>query len=152
MWSWSPPAPTPTAWRAWSAPERRAAWSLVRWRTARRIKQNPDGRIVTGLDYRPGAAGVDVSQAYGESLLANAALTVPGIAGAKLEKMTLGYVPIPKDVQPIVGFCDAPRNLYIVLTMSGITMAPLMGRLAATEIAGGVLVDTLAPFRPARFT
>jgi glycine/D-amino acid oxidase-like deaminating enzyme len=115
------------------------------------IKQNPDGRIVTGLDYRPGAAGVDVSQAYGESLLALAAKTVPAMAGAALDKMTIGYVPIPKDNQPIVGFCDGPKNLYIVLTMSGITMAPLMGRLAAIEITQGMAVETLAPFRPSRF-
>jgi glycine/D-amino acid oxidase-like deaminating enzyme len=116
------------------------------------LKQNPDGRIVTGLDYRPGADGTDMSQAYGEKLLATAAKTVPAIAGAKLEKMTLGYVPIPKDSQPIFGFCGAPANVYLALSMSGITMAPLVGRLAATEIADGLKVDMLAPYRPTRFS
>jgi len=115
------------------------------------IKQDPDGRIVTGLDYRPGADGVDISQAYGESLLATAASTAPGIAGAQLDTMTLGYVPIPKDFQPIVGFCDGASNLYIALMMSGVTMAPLMGRLAAAEIVGGLTIETLSPYRPSRF-
>ncbi len=115
------------------------------------LKQDPDGRIVTGADYRPGASGADVSQAYGEQLLAAAAQVVPAMKGAKLDAMTLGYVPIPIDTRPIVGFCAAPTNLYLALSMSGITMAPLLGRLAAREILDGAPVDVLAAYRPARF-
>ncbi len=115
------------------------------------LKQDPDGRIVTGADYRPGANGTDVSQAYGERLLATAAGVVPALAGAKLERMTLGYVPMPADGHPIVGFCRAPANLYLALTMSGITFAPLIGRLAAMEILDALPADVLASYRPARF-
>ncbi|HEX4197369.1 MAG TPA: FAD-binding oxidoreductase [Caulobacteraceae bacterium] len=115
------------------------------------LKQDPDGRIVTGADYRPGASGTDVSQAYGERLLALAARTAPALSGARLEKMTLGYVPIPVDSHPIVGFCAAPANLYLALTMSGVTMAPLMGRFAASEILDGIAVEVLKPYRPSRF-
>ena len=116
------------------------------------LKQDPDGRIVTGADYRPGASGADVSQAYGEQLLATAAQMVPALNGAQLDAMTLGYVPIPVDTHPIVGFCAAPTNLYLALSMSGITMAPLMGRLAAGEILEGVQAALLADYRPARFS
>ncbi len=115
------------------------------------LKQDPDGRIVTGADYRPGASGADVSRGYGEQLLATAAQVVPALKGAQLDAMTLGYVPIPVDTRPIVGFCAAPANLYLALTMSGITMAPLIGRLAAREILEGAGVDLLADYRPARF-
>jgi glycine/D-amino acid oxidase-like deaminating enzyme len=115
------------------------------------LKQDPDGRIVIGPDYRPGANGVDTSGAYGEKLLADAARIMPALAGARLEHMTVGFVPIPKDNHPIVGFCATPANLYLALTMSGITMAPLMGRFAATEIVGRIAVDALTPYRPARF-
>ena len=34
---------------------------------------------------------------------------------------------------------------------SGITLAPLVGRLAAAEILDGIDAAPLAPFRPARF-
>ena len=34
---------------------------------------------------------------------------------------------------------------------SGITLAPLVGRLAAAEILDRVEVDLLAPFRPGRY-
>ncbi len=115
------------------------------------LKQDPDGRVVIGPDYRPGANGRDVSRAYGERLLQTAAEVAPALKGARLERMTLGFVPIPTDSAPIVGFCAAPANLYVALTMSGITMAPLLGRLAAAEIAGRAEAEVLAPYRPARF-
>lgn len=115
------------------------------------LKQDPDGRVVIGPDYRPGANGQDVSAAYGEQLLESAARVLPALQGAQLERMTLGFVPIPKDSAPIVGFCAEPANLYIALTMSGVTMAPIMGRFAAGEIVDRVPVETLSPYRPARF-
>lgn len=114
------------------------------------IKQDPDGRFVTGLDYRPGADGEDVSPEYGRRLLRIAAMVVPAMSGARLERMTIGYVPIPADMQPIVGFSATAANLYLLVTMSGITMAPLLGRLAASEILEGP-VDMLSGYRPARF-
>jgi len=116
------------------------------------VKQNLDGRIVTGLDYAPGADGKDVSPAYGRHLLATAAEMVPALRGAELEFMTVGHVPIPSHgQQPIVGFCALPANLYVATMMSGVTMAPLMGRLVAGEVLGRGAASLLAPWRPGRF-
>ena len=115
------------------------------------IKQDPDGRIVTGLDYRPGARDTDTSAAHGERLLAAAADVVPGIRGARLDFMTLGYVPIPEDGYPIIGYSAHAPNLYLMVTMSGITMAPLLGRLAATEILETASIGLLENCRPQRF-
>lgn len=115
------------------------------------LKQDPDGRIVIGPDYRPGANGRDVSAAYGEQLLEAAARVMPALKGARLERMTLGFVPIPKDSAPIVGFCAEPANLYVALTMSGVTMAPIMGRFSTHEIIDRVAVEMLSRYRPARF-
>jgi glycine/D-amino acid oxidase-like deaminating enzyme len=114
------------------------------------IRQNPDGRIVTGLDYAPGADGHDASAAYGQILLARAAEVVPALASAELDIVTIGHVPIPIDSCPVVGFCDTARTVYVATMMSGITLAPLMGRLAATEILGQSL-SLLQPYRPGRF-
>jgi len=35
---------------------------------------------------------------------------------------------------------------------SGMTLAPLIGQLAALEILDGACVEALDPYRPARFT
>ncbi|KAL4781950.1 FAD dependent oxidoreductase [Aspergillus varians] len=114
------------------------------------IRQNPDGRIVTGLDYAPGADGQDTSDAYGRMLLQRAAEVIPALAGAELDTMTIGHVPIPGDSTPILGFCDGGEKVYVATMMSGITLAPLMGRLAATEILGHSL-SLLEGYRPGRF-
>jgi len=135
---------------AHSAPHPRALQRVLNG-PAGSLKQDPDRRIVIGPDYRPGANGTDISPAYGEQLLVSASKVLPALEGARLERMTLGFVAIPKDSHPIVGFCAEPSNLYVAVTMSGITMAPLMGRFAANEIVGGLSVDRLAAYRPSRF-
>ena len=65
--------------------------------------------------------------------------------------MTLGLRPLPKDGQPIIGFPRGRRDVYLTVMHSGITLGPLVGRLAATEILDGVEVDPLAPYRLERF-
>ncbi len=115
------------------------------------IKQDPDGAIVTGLDYAPGATAAAPTQAYGEALLAAMVKVVPAAREAKLERVSLGYAPIPVDGMPAIGFVGGQPNVYAISTMSGITLAPILGRLAASEIVGGVDIAALDAWRPDRF-
>jgi glycine/D-amino acid oxidase-like deaminating enzyme len=114
------------------------------------MKQNPDGRIVTGSDFG-GASTIDTSKEFGEVLLENACRFMPRIKDTKLETVTLGYRVLPKDDHPIVGFVERCPNLYIAAMHSGITLSPLIGQVAASEILDGVSVDLLKDFRPSRF-
>ena len=114
------------------------------------MKQNPDGRIVTGSDFG-GASTIDTSKEFGERLLENASRFMPRIKDTKLETVTLGYRVLPKDDYPIVGFVERCPNLYVAAMHSGITLSPLIGHVAASEILDGVSVDLLKDFRPSRF-
>jgi glycine/D-amino acid oxidase-like deaminating enzyme len=114
------------------------------------MKQNPDGRIVTASDFG-GTPGSDASRAFGTRLLAAAAKYLPGLQGAELETMTLGYRVLPQDEYPIVGFTQKCPNLYIAAMHSGMTLSPLIGQYAATEILDGATVEMLSPYRPSRF-
>ena len=114
------------------------------------IKQKPDGRIVTGLDFGP-APPEDATRERGEAFLKKMSAVLPHLSQAPLEKVTLGFRPLPKDSHPIVGFPDGRRDIYITVMHSGITLGPLIGRLAAMEILDGVRVDPLAPYRLERF-
>jgi glycine/D-amino acid oxidase-like deaminating enzyme len=114
------------------------------------MKQNPDGRVVTGSDFG-GTPITDQSRATGERLLHNAAGYISDLTHAKLESVTLGWRVMPQDEYPILGFADACPNLYIAATHSGVTLAPLIGQFAATEILDGVRVEMLAPYRLSRF-
>lgn len=114
------------------------------------IKQNPDGRIVTGTDFG-GASAIDTSREYGEKLLGNAQRFLPRIKEAHIEVVTLGYRVMPKDDHPIVGFTENCTNLYVAAMHSGMTLSPLIGQVAAAEILDGVSVDLLKDYRPSRF-
>jgi len=114
------------------------------------IKQKTDGRIVTGADFGP-AAVEDTSRQYGRQFLKTMSAVLPSLSEASVEKVTLGLRPLPKDGFPIVGFPAGRRDIYITVMHSGVTLGPLVGRLAATEILDGVQVDPLAPYRLERF-
>jgi glycine/D-amino acid oxidase-like deaminating enzyme len=115
------------------------------------VKQNPDGRVVTGSDFG-GTPVTDSSPAFGEKLLSRAAAYLPELAQAKLDTVTLGWRVMPQDEYPILGFADHCPNLYIAATHSGVTLAPIIGQFAALEILDGARVDMLAPYRLSRFS
>jgi len=114
------------------------------------VVQRPDGRLVTGSSFG-GSPVMETGRGYGEQLLKEAARFLPGVATLELERVTLGWRVMPTDELPIVGFAAACPNLYLAAMHSGVTLGPLVGQLAATEILDGVSVDLLQPFRLARF-
>jgi glycine/D-amino acid oxidase-like deaminating enzyme len=115
------------------------------------MKQKPDGRVVTGVGF--GAAGsTDASRETGQKALAAAARFLPELASAPLDKVTLGWRPLPTDGFPVIGSVQSAPGVYVTVMHSGVTLSPLVGRLVATELLDGVDVDLLEPFRPARFT
>ena len=114
------------------------------------IKQKPDGRIVTGLDFGP-SPEEHATKEQGEQFLKKMSAILPSLAGASVEKVTLGLRPLPKDSYPIVGFPEGRRDIYLTVMHSGITLGPLVGRLASMEILDGVQVEPLAPYRLERF-
>ena len=73
------------------------------------------------------------------------------VRGAPVERVTVGYRVLPIDGFPIIGFAVRCPNLYVAAMHSGITLAPLVGQLAALEILDGAQVDLLQPYRPERF-
>jgi glycine/D-amino acid oxidase-like deaminating enzyme len=114
------------------------------------VKQNNDGRIVTGANF--GDTGdtqptIDLGRKYIET----AAQYLPRLKNAAIDYMTLGYRVMPKDGQPIVGRSQKFANFYVAAMHSGMTCAPIVGQLAALEILDQADVDLLAPFRAARF-
>jgi glycine/D-amino acid oxidase-like deaminating enzyme len=114
------------------------------------LKQKPDGRIVTGSGFG-GAPTTTADRATGEQFLKTAIRVLPEFAKMDVEKVTLGWRPLPQDEFPIVGFPPNRRDVYITVMHSGVTLSPLVARLAAIEILDRVEVEPLAPYRIARF-
>jgi glycine/D-amino acid oxidase-like deaminating enzyme len=115
------------------------------------MKQKADGRIVTGVGFG-GTPTTDSSTAAAEEFLRTAgAGVVPALKKATVERVTLGYRPLPSDGFPIVGFAPGRRDVYIAVMHSGVTLSPFIGRAAAVEILDGVDIEPLTPYRLARF-
>lgn len=69
----------------------------------------------------------------------------------ELESIKVGLRPMPEDGYPIVGFQDHVKGLYLTVMHSAITLAPLIARLAASEIIDRESRIELEPCRLSRF-
>lgn len=92
---------------------------------------------------------LDPVPAVGREILARAVKCLPGLEGAAIEGARVALRSIPGDNLPAVG--PVRPGIYLLVSHSGGTMGPLLGRLAALEIAHDELDPRLEPFRPARF-
>lgn len=84
-------------------------------------------------------------------LVRRAARVLPAIDAAAPEAVRIAVRPIPADGISAVGPVPGIAGCYLVVTHSGVTLAPFLGRAAADEIISGRLEPRLEPFRPARF-
>jgi len=100
-------------------------------------------------DYEEGDRGRDDAEV--EKVLADATAILPALQNAKIARVNRGRRPIPQDGEPVIGFTEQVSNLYVATTHSGVTLAPIIGELAAIEIVEQVEVELLQPYRLARF-
>jgi glycine/D-amino acid oxidase-like deaminating enzyme len=74
-----------------------------------------------------------------------------GLSGElRADKVMIGKRLVPLDGLPVIGEPSVLGGLYIAMMHSGITLAPLVGRLVADEIISHSETDLLAPYRPDR--
>src|SRR6266540_2548595 len=85
------------------------------------------------------------------ALLGQAARFLPVLRGARIARTLLAWRSMPTDRLPILGPLPGLDGLYLAVTHSGVTLAPVLGPLVAEEIATGEQGRLLAPFRPGRF-
>jgi glycine/D-amino acid oxidase-like deaminating enzyme len=109
--------------------------------------QLESGEINDLVDVHTAPADLD---RLGAQLLDRAAEVVAGLAAGR-PRHRLCIRPLPVDGHPVVGRLPALDNAYLAVSHSGMTLAPLLGRLIADEIVDGAEVLDLGPYRPARF-
>ncbi len=114
------------------------------------LRQLTDGSLRIGQGTQEGI-NRDDSQQHADALLERAKIYFPAIGDAKAIPTPVGYRPMPLDGFPVLGFTKAVPNLYIALMHSGVTLAPLVGEMAALEIIDDVQVEWFKPYRLERF-
>lgn len=111
------------------------------------MRQTADGRLV-------GCSGHDADRSereQAEEIFSRLRNMLSDAGDVEMEQAATGYRPIPEDGFPIIGGVDAAPGLYVAVMHSGVTLAPLVGRLAAEEILGAEQ-PLLSPFRLSRFS
>lgn len=114
------------------------------------MKQKLDGGLVLSGGFSGVAVPDDPGAVAGE-ILARAKTLIPDANGVELARHTVGYRPLPLDGHPVIGFAEGAPDVYVAVMHSGITLSPLVGRMAASEILDGVRIEMLEPYRVERF-
>lgn len=116
--------------------------------------QKPDGAIIAGDDYGGGDLGADLPDGpmtLVASVLEKLQARLPDIGPLAIANIMLGTRPMPVDGFPAIGPPADGPGLYVASMHSGITLAPLVGRLAAEEIVDGMQSPWLVQYRAHRF-
>jgi glycine/D-amino acid oxidase-like deaminating enzyme len=122
--------------------------------TAVNIRPDGGSRVMIASYGHDGRLTPDTSEVtlrrYAGEILERATAILPALEGGEIEAIRLGSRSMPQDHYPVVGAISGLEGLYVIATHSGVTMGPLLGRLAAREILTGEKDDRLATFRPER--
>ncbi len=126
------------------------------------LHQQDDGRIVIGekagaptgplhaqhLAQRPNVYPTpELAAQHAQRVLATARRLVPALGEPKVQRVGIGWRPRPVDGLPIIGRPVGLASMYLAVMHSGVTLAPIIGHLAALEILDGVRADLLTDFR-----
>jgi glycine/D-amino acid oxidase-like deaminating enzyme len=102
-------------------------------------------------DHPTGFPSDELRDYHGNRILAKIAAFLPGARGVRLERLTLGYRPLPMDEYPVMGALAKAADIHVAVSHSGVTLAPIIGRLTAEEVLRGSRAALFAPYRPERF-
>jgi glycine/D-amino acid oxidase-like deaminating enzyme len=129
------------------------------------LHQRDDGRVVLGeqegapqneahatrLTGRPNDFPVrEIAEQHAGRMLDVAKRFVPLMAAAELENVYIGWRPLPLDGHPVLGVSTARPDVYLAIMHSGVSLAPIVGQLAAHELIHDVAIERLDEFRPDR--
>jgi glycine/D-amino acid oxidase-like deaminating enzyme len=135
----------------------------VLWMPAVHLHQRDDGRIVLGEEDGPPPAHADrlaghpndfptreIALEHASRMLVAAQRYVPDLENVTFEDIVIGWRPMPVDGYPVLGASPVRKDVYLAVMHSGVTLAPIVGELAAHEITESALAEPFRDFRPDR--
>ncbi|MFI0238719.1 NAD(P)/FAD-dependent oxidoreductase [Streptomyces sp. NPDC016845] len=117
------------------------------------LRPTADGGVLAlswEIDARLEGSGTAALDGLPRELHRRASTVLPGLARTRIDDARIGVRPIPSDGLPLVGAVASAPGLYHLVSHSAVTLAPVLGRLAAREIVTGRPAAELAPYRPDR--
>ncbi len=114
------------------------------------FKQESDGSVVIG-DWLHDIEGEVDLEAIALRTMNRFAMYFPKQKNIAIDKITAAYRPMPEDGYSVVGQPENKPGSYIASTHSGVTLAPIIGKLATQEILENNKSELLNSFRIERF-
>ena len=90
-----------------------------------------------------------VSIEHGQRIVNLAVNFIPQFKDLIIEKVEIGWRPLPLDGKPVIGFLN--KYEYLATMHSGISLAPIVAELVRDELMFDVKSELLNDFRPQRF-
>lgn len=113
------------------------------------VRQRPDGSLIAGSDFGGMEPGDD-ADASARTLFGKVQAHIRGAEKLDMAGYSIGHRPTPPDGVSAIGRINGRKGLYVCVSHSGITLAPALGGLGATEILSGARDPLLSPFGPDR--
>ncbi len=129
------------------------------------MHQRDDGRVVLGEQNGPPDTDEHAARLRGRPndfpdpflaaqhsarMLAIAARYLPGISDAEVDAVYIGWRPLPLDGHPVIGASPECPDVYLAIMHSGVSLAPIVGQLAAHELINDAAIPRLDAYRPGR--
>ncbi|MGY1609459.1 NAD(P)/FAD-dependent oxidoreductase [Geodermatophilus sp. SYSU D00700] len=115
------------------------------------VRHAADGTLLAAVGYDGEVTHADLAR-VGRRTLDRVTSAFSGADGVRVLSVRIGWRPMPADGEPVVGPLPGAGGLYLAVMHSAVTLAPVVGRLAAAEIVTAVDEADLRGCRPARFT
>jgi len=93
---------------------------------------------------------VAASGLIGQEMLRRLRRLFANSEGARIEQIETGQRSRPADGLPALGYLSGSARVYLMVSHSGMTLAPLLGRLAAETMLSGTASPMLSAFTPDR--
>jgi glycine/D-amino acid oxidase-like deaminating enzyme len=143
-----PIVPSPAVLVRFAAPD-----ALVRTLLATpdlEVRQTADGTLLVALEHS-GELTRDDLTATGRRALADLGSLLRGAEGVRLVSARIGWRPVAPDGEPVIGPVPGAHGVHLAVLHSGVSLAAVVGRLAARELVLGEEAVELRGCRPARF-
>jgi glycine/D-amino acid oxidase-like deaminating enzyme len=143
-----PVAPSPALLLRFAAPR-----GLVRTLIANadlEVREAKDGDLLVAAEYGGETGRAELIRS-GRTMLDRLAATLSVDGDLHLVSVRVGMRPMPRDGLPIIGPVPGAGAAYLAVMHAGVTLAPVVGRLVASEVVLGTDAEELRLLRPARF-
>ena len=115
------------------------------------FKQNADGSLTAGEifsgDFDENIVALDLAS----DVLSRISKKLDFNTNLIPTNIKIGTRPVPIDGFPVVGNIEEQKGVFVAVMHSGVTLAPLIGQLLASEMLNTTKSPLLEPFRPSRF-